>query len=230
MDLIGAIQSRRSIRSFEKTPVPKPVLEELLEVCRWTPSSSNTQPWEFAIVGGDLVEEIKGKYVEKLKEGWDSNSLSMKNANPDLPEPNFTEPYLRRIKEIRKRRDRYQFPPGTPDLQAKRDEYLMSAVRFYDAPNLIILFTDRSIYPKALIDIGLIAQTLCLAALHHGLGTCLMTMAVLWPEVLREVLHIPDSKLIVLGIAIGYPDLSARVNGFERVREPVEAFTHWHGY
>ena len=46
---------------------------------------------------------------------------------------------------------------------------------------------------------------------------------------LRELLEILDSKLIVLGIAIGYPDTEAPVNTFERTREPLGTFTHWHG-
>ena len=76
----------------------------------------------------------------------------------------------------------------------------------------------------------MMAQTIALAAPDYGLGTCLMFMTVYWPDILRELLGIPESKLIVLGIAIGYPDAEALVNNFPRHRESLDAFTHWHGF
>lgn len=44
------IRKVRQARLYEDTPVPDTVLEELLEVARWTGSSRNTQPWEFIVV------------------------------------------------------------------------------------------------------------------------------------------------------------------------------------
>jgi hypothetical protein len=57
-----------------------------------------------------------------------------------------------------------------------------------------------------------------------------MTHLVLWPDYLREVLKLPDTKFIVLGIALGFPDFDARINTFERIREPPEAFVRWYGF
>ncbi len=58
MNILEAIRSRRSIRSFKPTPVPKKVLEEVLVHGLWSPSGSNTQPWEFAVLGGKVMEEV----------------------------------------------------------------------------------------------------------------------------------------------------------------------------
>jgi nitroreductase len=41
------------------------------------------------------------------------------------------------------------------------------------------------------------------------------------------VLGIPEDKLVLLALPIGYPDLNAPVNKFEREREPVENFVQW---
>jgi nitroreductase len=38
MDVIEAIRTRRSIRVFKPDPIPKKVLQELLDVSRWAPS------------------------------------------------------------------------------------------------------------------------------------------------------------------------------------------------
>jgi len=63
-----------------------------------------------------------------------------------------------------------------------------------------------------------------LLATKYGLGTVAQAQAVTYPEVLRKVLGIPDSKLIVLGIAIGYPDWDDPINQFQSEREPLDNY------
>ena len=65
--------------------------------------------------------------------------------------------------------------------------------------------------------------------LYVGLGTCIMSAVVYWPEVYRERFAIGDSKIIAFGIAIGYPDLETNVNNFPRSREPLDRFVQWYG-
>jgi nitroreductase len=230
MNILEAIRSRRSIRSFKPTPVSKRILEEVLDNSRWAPSGSNTQPWEFAVLGGKVMEEANVRLAQKVKTEWDTDRLTFKTFIPDIPFPEFPEPYRQRAINVRNRIDSHQFPPGTPDLDEKRTTYLLYGGRFYGAPNAIIVYTERSICPKAILDIGLLSQTIALAALAYDLGTCLMTTPVAWPEIMRELLGIPESKLIALAIAIGYPETEAKVNNFERTREPLEVLTHWHGF
>ena len=229
MEVIEAIRGRRSIRSFKPDPVPKEALEELLDACRWAPNSSNTQPWEFAVLGGKAIEEAKDRLVERVKAEWDSSSHTFRKITPDIPYPDLPEPYLHRAIALRTHIDSHQFPPGTEELDNKRHAYLLYGSRFYGAPNAIILYVEKSICPKALIDIGIMAQTIAIAALDYGLGTCLMSMPVYWPDIFRNLLKIPESKLITLAIPIGYPDSQALVNTFQRSRDPLNAFTHWHG-
>lgn len=50
MDVFEAIQKRRSVRSYEATPVPVEKLKKVLEAARLAPSSGNAQPWQFIIV------------------------------------------------------------------------------------------------------------------------------------------------------------------------------------
>ncbi len=229
MEVIKAIRSRRSIRSFKPDPIPKKVLEELLNVCLWAPSASNTQPWEFAVLGGKIIEDVKDHIIETIKEHWDTSLLKFKDTNPDIPYPELPEVYRQRALAIRTRIDSHQFPPKTKGLDEKRAAYLLYGGRFYGAPNAIILYTEKSICPKAILDIGIMVQTIAMAAPAYGLGTCLMSMPVVWPDILRELLDIPESKLIALAIAIGYPDTDAVVNTFERTRDPLDTFTKWHG-
>jgi len=229
MEIIEAIRARRSIRSFKPAPVPREILEELLETCLWAPSSSNKQTYEFAILGGKVLEELNNKVIEKIKAEWDATTLTYKNVNCDIPYPELFEPYARRAIEIRNRIDRHQFPPGTPGLEEKRRHYLLFGGRSYDAPSVIIIYIERSLCPQAILDIGIMGQTIALAALAYGLGTCLQTMPLNWPEIVRAHLGLPETKLLALAIAIGYPDIEAPVNNFERTRDPINVFTHWYG-
>ncbi|MFH1242795.1 MAG: nitroreductase [Pseudomonadota bacterium] len=229
MEVIEAIRSRRSIRSFKSDPVPGDLLKDLLQVCQWAPNASNTQPWEFAVLGGKVLEEVKNRLVEKVKAEWDSSLGGFRTINPDIPFPDLPEPYVNRAAALKAQIDGHQFPPGIEELENKRHSYLLYGSRFYGAPNAIILYTEKAICPKAILDIGIMAQTIAIAALDHGLGTCLTSMVVFWPEIYRDLLGIPESKLIALAIAIGYPDNEALVNTFKRTREPLNAYTHWHG-
>jgi len=50
VEVLEAIQSRRSIRRYQDTPVDDKVLTAVLEAARWAPSWSNTQCWKFIVV------------------------------------------------------------------------------------------------------------------------------------------------------------------------------------
>jgi nitroreductase len=220
MDIIDAVRSRRSIRRFKTEPVSKEVLEKLLEVSRWSPSGSNTQPWEVSILGGKILEEVKVRLAA---------CMPSVESHPDIPYPPMPEPFRSRQKELMQLMDAYLFPPGTEELKEKRAANRFSSGRFFEAPNAIIVSVEREISPRAFLGLGMFAQTVSLGALDFGLGTCIMSMAVYWPEIYRELLGIPDSRLIAFAIAIGYPDMEARINNFERTRVPLATNVRWHG-
>jgi nitroreductase len=213
MEVFEAIYGRRSIRGFRPDPVPARLLDEIVDAGRWAPSSQNIQPWELVLLGGDVFTELKARLTEKLE---------LKDPpNLDIPSPDYPEKYSRRAADNRERIDSYQFPPGTNDLQQKRDEFWVKGGRFHDAPNAILVCMEKVLLPHYLLEAGLIIQTICLAAHARGLGTCIMRRPIWWPDLIREALGIPPSKIMVISIAIGYPDTSARVNGYTHNRVPV---------
>ncbi|MDO8567879.1 MAG: nitroreductase [Dehalococcoidales bacterium] len=222
MEVIEAIQSRRSTRGFKSKPVPRKVLEEILETCRWVPSAQNTQSWELTVLGGEVMKKVKARLAENIKNNVKTTS--------ELPVPDLPQPYLQRATDHRDCTDAAQFPPGTPDLAEKRAEYWVKGGCFHDAPNGIIISMERCLYPKMVFDMGIMAQTICLAAMNFGLGTCITLRPVYWPDMLRELLGIPQSKLIVMAIAIGYPNPETLINNKPRPREPLSRFTNWQGF
>jgi nitroreductase len=220
MDLIEAIRTRRSIRQFKPDAVPKEVITQLIDVSRWSPSGSNTQPWEFAVLGGKTLEEINKNIINHRKDS---------PGHPDIPYPPMPEPYRTRQKEVLQMMNAYQYPRDAKGVRKKSAAVRNSDSVFFGAPNAIIVYTDREICPRAFLGLGMIAQTISLAALHFGLATCIMSMVTYWPEVYREKNIVPNDKLIAFGIAIGYPDTEASVNNFPRTREPVDSFVRWFG-
>ena len=44
------LKGRRSIRSFQDTPISEKEINMILEAGRWAPSASNRQPWEFIVI------------------------------------------------------------------------------------------------------------------------------------------------------------------------------------
>jgi nitroreductase len=50
METWDAIRSRRDVREFREDPLPRELLERILEAGRRSPSSRNWQPWDFVVV------------------------------------------------------------------------------------------------------------------------------------------------------------------------------------
>jgi nitroreductase len=55
MDVLEAIRTRRSIRNYERRPVPEESVGKILEAGRWAPSASNSQPWNFIVLRDEGV-------------------------------------------------------------------------------------------------------------------------------------------------------------------------------
>ena len=59
MELDDAIRGRRTHKAFRREPVPRELLDELLELARWAPNHNLTNPWRFRVVGPGALEALK---------------------------------------------------------------------------------------------------------------------------------------------------------------------------
>jgi len=226
MDIVEAIRERRSIRAFKPDPVPQQTLVEIMELAQRAPSWANTQPWEFAIVCGEKLEEIKQAYIAMIDE----------QTSPDLAAPrHFPEPFDTRRRVIGRRL--FEVKGISRKDEGQRRLWRLRGTRLFGAPAAIYIYTDYSFYSQEegtnvwpVFDCGLIAENIMLLATNYGLGTIPQIQAVGHPDVLREILDIPDSKLMVLGIAIGYPDWDDPTNIFRSERDPLSNITRWYGF
>ena len=63
LDVEAAITSRRSIRAFLPTPVPRETIEAILEVAARSPSGTNTQPWNVYVLAGAAKDALSERVV-----------------------------------------------------------------------------------------------------------------------------------------------------------------------
>lgn len=70
MEVIDAIRTRRTVKSYRPEPVARDVLERILEVARWAPNHRQTEPWRFRVLGSEAQSRLKvaaGGGAEKLE-------------------------------------------------------------------------------------------------------------------------------------------------------------------
>lgn len=68
-ELLRSLAARPAVRSFTKQPVPPQVLEQIVDVARWTGSARNRQPWRFvAVRERESLEKLGalGAYAQHL--------------------------------------------------------------------------------------------------------------------------------------------------------------------
>ena len=222
MEIIEAVRTRKSIRGYKPIPVPKEILRQILEAAIRSPSSRNTQPWEFAVITGEVFDKIKQGTAEALRSGT--------NPNPDITYSDTAEGRFKQYQLDCLYQIWDSMGIAREDKEA-RAKWAKLRVSYFGAPAVIIIFAES--YLDAMetqFDIGLLTQAICLTALQYGLGTCIMRAPLDYPEVIRKFTNIPTSKRIVIAIAIGYPEWEFPANKTQTSRESLENITACYGF
>jgi len=220
MELKEVMLGRRSVRGYTSQPVSKELLEEVLNLAKWSISAENTQSWEFVVVTGEKLDRIREINVTALRE----------KHVPDRPFAAVPDgKYKDRSRTIGK--------ALLGKMEIARDDkegrqwWGERGFRLFDAPALIYVLMDQSLEETPYrFDIGCITQNICLAAYDLGLGTCVADQAIMYQAETRKLLNIPEDKRFVCGIAIGYPDTEFAANHVVREREEISNITSWHGF
>lgn len=219
MEALEAIKNRKSIRVYKPDPVPGHLIKEILDAAVRAPSWGNTQPWEFAVVGGPKLKELQKLFQAKAEAGAE--------PAPDLPFPSFPERLRQRTQANAAQRLELQGIPRE-DRERRRAEGLRGS-RLFDAPVAIYVYMERELNPYALMDLGFVLQNIMVAAHARGLGSVPLAAGVRYGAMVREFLGIPDSKALALSLALGYPDPKSPLNQFASARVPLGDVVSWHG-
>ena len=219
MELLEGIKTRRSSRAFKTTPVSKEIINSILTAASKSPSYRNSQPWEVAVVSGEKKEELSKILIDLAKSGVAANRdiTAPENWPPEI-ESRIREHGAKRFKAIGlERADKQQ-----------REEFHLKNFAYYGAPCVLFLFIDSSLTSWSIFDMGLFAQTIILSAHSFGIGSCLQAALTDYPDAVRQVLGLPKTKLLVLGLSMGYPDLEARINTYQSERVSPDDFVQWY--
>jgi len=215
MDLLKAINERKSIRAFKPDPVPREKIEEILKLSILAPSAINLQPWEFIVVTGEEKERLSRRLIKAYREKRIS-------CSPDTVKP------LPKTFGKRGAKTLEAMKPFFQEMEVDPDQFINEgSCNFYGAPVAIIICLDDS-FPKArMVDIGLALGYLILTAHDFGLGACPIGLITAYEDEIKDLLNIPENKNVVIGVALGYPDWNVPINRFKSQREDLEKFVRW---
>lgn len=218
MDVIAAINERSSIRCFSSKPVQRVLVERLLDSARRAPSASNQQPWQFVVVTGEIKDRLASVLLAEHKKRGRHYDPSRGKTVPGL----YVERTRKLLKNLRSHLDPLNLQ-AVPFLEE-------GSLTFYGAPVFILVAMDKAHNPSKLVDIGCAVENICLAAHAQGLGTCIIALILMFGDIIREQLSLPEEMEAVAGIALGYPDRESAINRFRAPKEDLDTMTRWLGF
>ena len=223
MHVDNAICSRKSVRRFLPMSISKPVIEHILQVASRAPSGNNLQPWHVHVLTGDAKQALCADILESTTDQADQHAPEY-HYYPD----NWFEPY-----QSRRRASGFGLYEALGidrnDLEARERQNLRN-FQFFDAPVGLLISLDRRLNTGSYIDLGMFIQNIMLAARGQGLHTCPQAAFAWYHQIVRRHVPLAEVDILVCGIALGHEDREGPENNLRTQREPVAAFTSFHGF
>jgi nitroreductase len=218
----AALVSRRSIRAFLPTPVPRALVERILEAASRAPSGTNAQPWQVHVVTGEALRRL----VRALEAAYDDPERDTKYVEDYTYYPRrWVSPYIDRRRKVGW--DLYGLLGIEKGDKAKMHAQHARNYRFFDAPVGLIFTVDRILELGSWLDYGMFLQGIMTSARGHGLDTCPQAAFTQFHRLIAAHLDIPDSQQLVCGMSLGWADHDAPANRLHTEREPVAGFTRF---
>ena len=221
----AAITSRRSIRAFLPTAVPRQTIEDILAVASRAPSGVNTQPWKVHVLTGTAKQALSAEILAAHDANAAAGSTGADAGEYDYYPTEWVSPYLERRRKIGW--DLY----GLLGI-AKADKARMHAqhgrnYRFFDAPVGLIFTIDRILRQGSWLDYGMFLENIMVAARGRGLDTCPQAAFIAFHRIIAARLQLPATEMVVCGMSLGYADGQAPENQLVTEREPVSSFARF---
>jgi nitroreductase len=171
-DRIAFLRSLRAVRNFRPDPVPPEVVDDILEVARWSGSASNRQPWEPVVI-----------------------------------------------------RDRETLGA------LSRVEGYAAHLRGATLGIVVVMAGERP--TQETYDEGRLAERIMLAAWAHGVGSSIGWIVGSGGDAAREILGVPEGRVVRTAISLGYPDEDPPLRGrsvLPQGRKPLAEIVHEERY
>jgi len=223
MEYHEVINGRRSTRGFLEKPVPMEVLKEVIGLAVRAPSSMNTQPWHFHIVTGEVLDNIRRENTKRNVEGVPpSREIKSPLGYEGKHRERQIEIAIQLFQEMGIERD---------DKEGRQD-WVLRGFRQFDAPVAIIVTFDEELKEDDIskFDCGAAVNGLVNAGWSKGLGAVINSQGIMQSPVVREYAKIPDNQIIMICVAMGYPDEEFPANKVISKRRPIEEVATFHGF
>jgi nitroreductase/NAD-dependent dihydropyrimidine dehydrogenase PreA subunit len=187
--------SRRSIRVFKEKPVPKQVIEQLIEVGIHAGTSSNGQTENFVVIQDrKLLSELEKIVIDIL---WNKGMKYLgSEIGRKLAKTKIGDEMLR------------QAIPYHHMIENRRQNNQLAGMVFRNTPVVIVIHGLRTNF-MAHANCSIAARNMEIMAKTMGLGTCwvgfLSVAANLAKKKIERYLEIPDDHSIYAAIMVGYP-------------------------
>lgn len=223
MEFEDVIRGRRSIRGYKEDPVPKKIIQEVIELANRAPSSMNTQPWHFHVVTGKPLDMIRAGNTERNISGV-----------PPSREIRQHGAYKGIHRERQKTIAAQLFEAMGIDWgdKARRQDWVLRGFRQFDAPVSIVVTYDQELADNdvAIFDCGAAVNGLVNAAWSKGLGAVINGQGIMQSPVVREHASIPEEEVIMTCVAMGYPRDDFAANEVVSKRRIVDEVTNFVGF
>lgn len=216
----AAIKNRKSVRAYLDKPVAEDTLRRILDAARFSPSAVNTRPWKVAVVTGAAKQRLQEKMEAAFRSG-DKGGMDYAYYPKE-----FVEPYRSRRKECGLML--YGAVGITREDTERRIEQWVANYHAFGAPAALFLFMQPGMGISAYIDCGLFLQSVMVAAVSEGLGTCPQAALGEYPGIVKAELGYPETDILVCGLALGYEDTAHPINQYRTPKFSVDAYVRWY--
>lgn len=213
----AALLSRRSVRGFTSEAVPRKTVERILSLASRAPSGSNIQPWRVYVLTGTAKERLSQELLAAHYSDAPRPPLEY-----DYYPRDWRDPYLSRRRKIGW--DLYSLLGIAKGDHEASSRYHAGNYEFFGAPVGLIFAIDRDLPIGAWLDFGMFLHGIMTAARGFGLDTCPQAAFAVFHPIVRRQLSIPQSMMIVCGMALGHADRTDIANRLTTEREPVANF------
>ena len=214
MQFDDVLRGRRSIRGYKSDPVPKALIEEILELAMRAPSSMNTQPWNFTILSGAALDKIRAGNTER-------NLAGVPHSREFRIGKAFEGKH--RDRQVGVAKQLFAAMGIAREDKEARQDWVLRGFRQFDAPVCVIITYDRELADSddTAFDCGAVTTALVNAAWSRGLGAVINSQGIMQSPVVREHAGIADDQVIMKAVALGWPDEDFPANAVVSERKSV---------
>jgi nitroreductase len=223
MDVTTALKTRISTRAFKPDPLPEGLVRDILEVARWAPSGGNVQPWKVIAVAGPARQAV----IDLAQPALLANPKGEMGDRPVYPE-HLWEPH--KSWRFKVGEDMYGLVGIPRDDKAARLAWFARNFQFFGAPVGVFFVIDRRMGHGQWAHMGMFMQSIALAALERGVGSCMQECWAMLRDTLHGHFRLPETEMVYCGMALGYADPNDPVNTLRTDRAEVDLFARFEGF